>query len=126
MRTYCAVSIYTYRLRRGKETAAVAVNNLVQSLSLALSWVFCFSTLQTHPHRHPTCSSRCARQGKAREGKGRGGGVAEVKPNRRVRTSGGCAFRERGERKLVSSVDRSFCFAGHLQMTKQRKNSLAS
>jgi hypothetical protein len=36
-----------------------------------------------------------------------------VKPNRRVGTSGGRVFRERGERKLVSSVDRSFCFAGH-------------
>ncbi len=75
----------------------------------------------------PTCS-RCGRKGKGREGKGkerkgkeRKEGVAEFKPNRRVQTSGRGAFRERGERKLVSRVDRSFCFAGHFANEERKK-----
>jgi hypothetical protein len=41
----------------------------------------------------------------------------------------GARFVNGGERKLVSSVDRSFCFAGHFandERKKERKNSLAS
>ncbi len=66
MRTYCAVSIYTYRLRRGKETAAVAVNNLVQSLSLSLVGVLFFYFTDA-----PASASELQQQVcKAREGKG--------------------------------------------------------
>jgi hypothetical protein len=53
-----------------------------------------------------------------RDGRERKEGVAELKPNRRVQTSGGRAFREGGERKLV---DRSFCFAGHLANEERNK-----
>jgi len=70
-------------------------------------------------------------EGNETEGKGkeRKEGVAELKPNRRVQTSGSSAFREPGERKLVSRVDQSFCFAGHFaneERKKERNNSLGS
>ncbi len=57
-----------------------------------------------------------------RKGKERKEGVAELKPNRRVQTSGRGAFRERGEGKLVSRVDRSFCFAGHFANEERKKD----
>ncbi len=122
MRTYCAVSIYTYMLCSGKETAAVAVNNLVQSLSLSLSGG-CFVFLRYRRTRIGIQPAAAGVQGKGREGKGREGkgGVAEGKPNRPVRTGGGRAFRERGERKLVSSVDRRFCFPGHFANDERKK-----
>jgi hypothetical protein len=62
-------------------------------------------------------------EGNRTEGKGkeRKEGVAELKPNTRVQISGRRAFRERGERKLVSMVDRSFCFVGYFA-NEERKN----
>jgi hypothetical protein len=59
--------------------------------------------------------------GTERKGKERKEGVAELKPNRRVQTSGRRAFRERGENKLVSRVDQSFCFAGHFANEERKK-----
>ncbi len=70
MRTYCAVSIYTYMLSRGKETAAVAVNNLLQSLSLSRG---CFVFLRYRRTRigiRPPAAAGV--QGNGREGKGKG------------------------------------------------------
>jgi hypothetical protein len=74
---------------------------------------------------HPTCS-RCGRKWKGRERKGkeRKEGVAEFKPNRSVQTSGRGAFRERGERKLVSRVDRSFYFGGHFANEERKKEKI--
>jgi hypothetical protein len=63
--------------------------------------------------------------GRERKGKERKKGVAELKPNRRVQTSGGrTRNRELGERKLVSSVDRSFCFAGHFGTEERNKERI--
>jgi hypothetical protein len=74
MRTYCAVSIYTYMLSRGKETAAVAVNNLLQSLSLSLVGVLFFFVIDAPAsasdlQRQQVCKGR---EGNGREGKGKG------------------------------------------------------
>ncbi len=80
MRTYCAVSIYTYMLCfallcRGKETDSV--NNLLQSLSLSLTLSHslsrgCFVLLRYRRTRIGIRSAAAGGvQGKGREGKGR-------------------------------------------------------
>jgi hypothetical protein len=97
----------------GKETAAVAVNQLVQALSLSLG---CFVFLGYRPSLiaiRPAAGVERKWNGRERKE-----GVAELKPNRRVQTSAGRAFRERGERKLVH---RSFCFAGHFASEERKK-----
>jgi hypothetical protein len=65
MRTYSAGSIYTYMLRRGKATAAVAVNNLVQS-PLSLVGVLFFYVIDA-----PASASDLQQQQVCKERKGR-------------------------------------------------------
>jgi hypothetical protein len=60
--------------------------------------------------------------GRETEGKRELGGGNPIDVFRPV--EGGRAFRERGERKLVSSVDQSFCFAGHFGNEERNKERI--
>jgi hypothetical protein len=121
MRTYSAVSMYTCLPREGD-----GWRRRLLSLSLSLG---CFAFLGYTPSLIAIRPAAGGRKGKGKERKGnwelRSWNPIDVfRP-----VEGGRAFREQGERKLVSSVDRSFCFAGHFgneERKKERKKEFIS